>query len=93
MRICFVMMAAANHEYSWRCTINAMIASNNTQIYLFLERAGELRINILSRKGGKETPECYRIKGLQPALLEKNKIQESNKGKKLDQTKYTTQTT
>jgi len=93
MRICFVMMAAANHEYSWRCTINAMIASNNTQIYHFLERAGELRINILSRKGGKETPECYRIKGLQPALLEKNKIQESNKGKKLDQTKYTTQTT
>jgi len=87
------MMAAANHEYLWRCTINAMIASNNTQIYLFLERAGELRINILSRKGGKETPECYRIKGLQPALLEKNKIQESNKGKKLDQTKYTTQTT
>ena len=93
MRICFVMMAAANHEYSWRCTINAMIASNNTQIYHFLERAGELRINILSRKGGKETPECYRIKGLQPALLEKNKIQESNKGKKLDQTKSTTQTT
>jgi len=81
MRICFVMMAAANHEYSWRCTINAMIASNNTQIYHFLERAGELRINILSRKGGKETPECYRIKGLQPALLEKTRYKNLTKGK------------
>jgi len=28
------MMAAANHEYLWRCTINAIVASNNTQIYL-----------------------------------------------------------
>jgi len=81
MRICFVMMAAANHEYSWRCTINAMIASNNTQIYHFLERAGELRINILSRKGGKETSECYRIKGLQPALLEKTRYKNLTKGK------------
>jgi len=38
--------------------------------YFFLKRAGELHINILRRKKGKRTTGCYRVKCLQPALLQ-----------------------
>jgi len=42
-----------------------LLFATNTPASFFLERAGELPINILRReKEGIRTPECYRKKGL-----------------------------